>query len=212
MSDYSYSYFISLKDCFADTIQATVENSNLHIGRGHCFELISSFFGFNTYAALKANGFLSKDKYQYKPPVDLNKLTERANRLQISDPVLEIVENCLLSLHSDEQNHRISLSKRLARNVKHNCSLYKAPRGPIFDSSVFLDEEDWENCGDIASSNSFEDYLFTDMPWPTIAAIVSVHNNPIDGFYPINPDPILNIIAFLAPSEVRKLLREMKSQ
>ena len=50
------------------------------------------------------------------------------------------------------------------------------------------------------------------MPWPTIATIVSVHNNPIDGFYQINPDPILNIIAFLAPREVHKLLREMESQ
>ncbi|WP_180114934.1 hypothetical protein [Acinetobacter sp. YH12063] len=212
MSDYSYSYFISLKDFFANTVQDTVKDTSLHIGRGHCFELISAFFGFNTYAALKADGFLSKDKYQYQPTIDVNKLSERANRLEISQLVLDIVEDCLLSLHRDEQNHHISLSKRLARNVKYNCSLYKGPRGPIFDGSVFLDEEDWKNCGDIASSNKFEDYLFIDMPWPTIATIVSVHNNPIDGFYPINPDPILNIIAFLSPREVHKLLREMESQ
>lgn len=212
MSEFLHSYFIPLKDYFADTVQNTVAKSNLRIGRGHCFELISSFFGFNTYAALTASGLLSRDKYLYSPEIDLNKLASRANHLNISPSVLQIVEDCLLSLHDDELDHFVSLVKRLARNVKHNTSLDKGPNGPIFSGSVFLDEIDWENCGNIASSDEFEDYQFTDMLGPTIQFLVLIHNNPVDGFYPINPDPILNIIAFLSPSLVRELLAEMQVQ
>lgn len=208
---FSYSYFIPLKDYFADTIQDAVKESSLHIGRSHSFELVAAFFGFNTYAALKVDGLLSKDKYQNEPKVDLKKLTERADRLNISSEVLEVVEDCLLSLHDDEQDHFISLVKRLARNVKHNSYLNDTSLGPIFDSSVFLDEQDWKNCGDIASSDDFVDYQFAMTPWPTIAAIVSVHNNPIDGFYQINPDPVLNIIAFLDPNEINQILVEMRA-
>lgn len=207
-----YSYFISLKDYFADTVKDAVQESNLHICYGHCFELIAAFFGFNTYAALKANGVLSKDKYQNVPKVDLKKLTERASRLQISNDVLDVVEDCLLSLHSDEKNPLISLTKRLSRNVKHNSYLNDTSIDPIFDGSVFLDEKDWKNCGDIASRNDFNDYLFTITPWPTIATIVAVHNYSIDGFYQINPDSVLNIIKFLDPNEIQKLLYEMRTR
>ncbi|WP_151745561.1 hypothetical protein [Acinetobacter calcoaceticus] len=207
-----YSYFISLKDYFVDTVKDAVQQSNLHICRGHCFELIAAFFGFNTYAALKVNGFLSKDKYQNEPTVDLKKLTERASSLQISNDVLDVVEDCLMSLHSDEQNYLISLTKRLARNVKHNSYLSDTSIDPIFEGSVFLDEEDWKNCGDIASRNHFKDYLFTITPWPTIATIVAVHNYSIDGFYQINPDSVLNIIEFLDPNEIQKLLHEMRTR
>jgi len=214
MSDdlYSYSYFISLQDCFADTVQEAVRESNLQIGRSHSFELVAAFFGFNTYSALRADGLLSKDKYQNEPQFNLKRFAERADRLQISNEVLEIVQDCLLSLHYDEQDHFISLAKRLARNVKHNSYLNDTSLGPIFDSSVFLDEEDWQNCGDIASSDDFVDYQFSITPWPTIATIVSVHNNPIDGFYQINPDPVLNIIAFLDQNEIDQLLNEMRNK
>lgn len=211
MSDdlYSYSYFISLQDYFADTIQSAVKEFNLHIGRSHSFELVAAFFGFNTYSALRADSLLSKDKYQNEPNINLEKLIERATRLQISNEVIEIVQDRLLALHYDEQDHFISLTKRLARNVKHNSYLNNTSLGPIFDSSVFLDEEDWQNCGDIASSDDFVDYQFAMTPWPTIASIVSIHNNPVDGFYQINPDAVLNIIAFLDPNEIDRILDEM---
>ncbi|HCH8074835.1 TPA: hypothetical protein PKT77_003769 [Acinetobacter baumannii] len=204
------NYFILLKDHFADTIQKSVKNSNLRLGRSHCFELIASFFGFNTYAALMADGFLSTDRYQDEPTVDLKKFTERAQHLGISDQVTDIVKNCLLSLHGDEQDYLTSLVKRLTRNIKRNCNLYYDYRGPIFDSHVFLNEEDWESCGDIAASDEFEDYLFTDLPLPSLGTIVAVHNHPIDGLYQMNPDPILNILAFVAPSQIDQLLQEMR--
>lgn len=207
------SYIQPIKVYFADTIQNKVSSSNLLIGRSHCFELIAAFFGFNTYAALKANGLLSRDKYLYQPEIDLGKLSKRASHLEIPEPTIKIVEDCLLSMHYDEQDHITSLSKRLARKVKYTATLHKGYQKPIFASGVYLDEQDWENCGNVASSDEFEDYLYTYMPGPTIQFIVLAHRDAnSDGYYEINVDPIVNIIEFLAPNEIHKLLHEMDIQ
>lgn len=200
-------YYIPLVTFFADTLQNIVENNDFKMKRSYYFEIIAAFHGFKSYAAMNLDGLMSQDRYIQKFLPNTHMVRERAEKLLIdNEDLIDLLIQALSDLHQDEMIPNISLAKRLARNIQHNCQLN---RGGIFSGSAFLKDEDWELSGNIASSDEFIDFGYT-YTHPAIQYIATTRSDPyFDNYIPINPDPILNIIAFLLPQEISRLLNEM---
>lgn len=191
------SFFSSIRSSFASELSNAAKEHGYSLGKMHCFELVASFHCFNTDAALKASGLLDGPRYPAGSiSVDEDAVRSRAAVLKINDPeAVDFFVDTLRSLHEDEFDELKSLANRLERNIKNVCSFdyYTGYQG-----SALLDEQDWRACGEIASREDFEDFLYCGSPYSTISVLATAYPDPsYGGCYTANPDAVMNIVAYI---------------
>ncbi len=204
---------VPLHDFHASEIcQAAAACCGKKLSKGHAFEIVAAFHKFQTYAALRADGLMSMDRYSRdRFEVDSDLARERA--ISIGSTVahdFDPIEKRLEELHHEACNPDTALAARVTRNI---CFLTNwNSEFNEFDGRTLLSPEDLDACGEVACRDNFEDDMWSHQGFPTIAAF-SQTSKPLpqdEGYHAIIADPVLNVARYLAPDRTDEIVERYR--
>lgn len=204
--------FVPLHDFFASEIREVANSRGIKLSSGHAFEIVAAFHNFQSYAALRANGLMSLDRYACDDfQVNPDQARERAIAIkskvaQDFDPI----EQRLEELQQEACTPDTALAVRLTRNI---CLLTNwNTEIDEFDGRTLLSPEDHEACAEVATRDKFEDGMWNQQGFPTVAAIFHTKEPlPQDkGYRAIIADPVLNVAWYLAPDRTSEIVERYR--
>jgi hypothetical protein len=181
------------------------QSLGLKLGRQHTIELIAACHNMDA-AGLSLSGMLASLDPVIPNAVPWEFVTRRILKTapEMSAEQVAVIHSVLARLWDEESQPQLAFAKRLARIIATNCDFFE---GEGYVGSVFLLEEDWLACGQIATRDDFLDGLAEQLPWPSIVPISQARPERLyDGFYQVEPGCILNVLAFLRPDDWEDLL------
>jgi hypothetical protein len=180
---------------YAAHLAGRAQDAAIPLKWGHAQELAAAGAGAESLAALKTGAHPASREHA---PLFQAECFER--RLQVCDNLGDPEKRALLQLSEqlfiDGDNPDVRLAWQLAEHCVNDCENHPEVG---FVGSVVLPPKLAEAAGEVACQDDFQDGLFEDLPWPSIAPFA--HAKPdksVEGNCLIEPGAVLNVIAALA--------------
>lgn len=189
---------------FAKELRRRAAKAELRVGHSHAQEICAAAGGYKSYAA-----FLTTERDFSAPSQGIDVELAEARIAKLCPNSDDWERAALLDLLTDVVDDGSvpvnALAWRLAEYVDEGCTFYSDQ--DFYVGSVLLTEADWDACCEILASPDFRDGCYRISPWPSIAAFSNATpDQSYGGRYQVEPDSVLNVLAFIAPDDWDLLL------
>lgn len=200
------AYFESWNRALAQELQACCKQTmRLKLKRQHTLEIVAACHGMDSHTLLHS-GLTEQVNPVIPDEIPWDYVTQRILKTApgLSESQVVGIRAVIEQLWSEQVDPQTAFAKRLVRNIASNCTFHG---DCLYSGSVLLPEKDWLACGEIVCRDDFEDGLAVQSPWPSILTISRASPEPCyDNHYQMEPDCILNVLAFLRPNDWDDLL------